>query len=454
MMTHEGQVDVREKIGYSLGDFASCMFWQLIGMFLLYFYTDVFGISAAVAGTMFLITRIWDSVNDPIIGSIADRTDTRWGKFRPYLVWMALPFGIIGVLTFTTPDLSPTGKIVYAYITYLLMGMVYTAINIPYGALMGVMTSNSLERTSISSFKFIGAFLGGIFIQLLTLPLVKQLGRGNEALGFQLTAAIYAVIAVVLFILTFLSTKERIHPPVNQKSSLGKDLKNVLGNGPWLVLFFVSLSMLIFMSIRNAAGIYYFKYYVGDTKYVGYFLALGSAGSLIGVLCTKWCSSLVGKRNFFIVLTSLAALLTVVYYFFKPDDFALIFICQALFGLVTGPPFVLLWAMYADIADYSEWKTGRRATGLVFSAASFAQKMGWTLGGAISGWILAFYGFKANVVQDVGSQHGIKLIMSVIPFIPCLLAVVILFFYRLNEEKMQDIERELKMRRLTSGKQG
>jgi GPH family glycoside/pentoside/hexuronide:cation symporter len=448
-MTHVNQVDLKEKIGYSLGDFASCMFWQLIGMFLLYFYTDVFGISAAVAGTMFLITRIWDSVNDPIIGSIADRTNTRWGKFRPYLLWMAIPFGIVGVLTFTTPELSMTGKIIYAYITYTAMGSVYTAINIPYGALMGVMTSNSLERTSISSFKFVGAFLGGIFIQLLTLPLVKHIGKGDEAFGFQMTAAIYAVIAAILFVLTFMSTRERVTPPKDQRANLRKDIKDLLGNGPWVVLVFVSLSMLVFMSIRNAAGIYYFKYYVGDIKYVGYFLALGSTASLIGVLCTKWLSSLLGKRNLFIVLIVLSALFTLSYYFFRPTDIALIFISQALFGLVSGPPFVLLWAMYADIADYSEWKTGRRATGLIFSAASFSQKMGWTLGGAISGWILAYYGFKANV-QDATSQHGIKLIMSVIPFIPCLLAVFFLFFYKLNEAKMQDIENELNERRINT----
>ena len=448
-MNDNGQtLRFKEKVGYSLGDFASCMFWQLIGMFLLYFYTDIFGISAAVAGTLFLITRIWDTINDPMLGCIADRTNTRWGKFRPYLLWAAIPFGIIGVLTFTTPDLSPTGKIIYAYVTYTLMGMIYTVINIPYGALMGVMTSNSLERTSLSSYKFVGAFLGGLFIQLLTLPLVKYIGKGNDAFGFQMTAAIYAGIAAILFFLTFISTKERVHPAKDQKTKLSADIKDLLTNKPWIVLFFIGLSLLLFASIRNGAGVYYFKYYLGDTKYVGYFLALGSCTSLIGVLCVKWFSSLMGKRNLFIVLSILSCVLTALYYFFRPTDIILIFVTQAFGGLVSGPPFVLLWAMYADTADYSEWKTGRRATGLVFSAASFAQKLGWTFGGAISGWLLAFYGFKANMTQTLETQNGIKLMMSLLPLIPCVLTVFFLFLYNLKESTMREIEKDLNNRRI------
>jgi len=454
MVAQSEAVPLKEKIGYGLGDFANCMFWQLIGMFLLYFYTDVFGISAGVAGTMFLVTRIWDSVNDPIFGSIADRTNSRWGKFRPYILFTAIPFGIIGVLIFTTPDLSPTGKIVYAYITYTMMGMAYTVLTIPYVSLMGVITSNSLERTTVSSFRCVGAFMGGIFIQLLTLPLVRYIGRGNEAFGFQMAAAFYAVLAVILYVITFLSTKERVHPPVGQKTNIVSDIKDLLNNTPWVLLFWLSFCLIIFTSIRGAVSIYYFKYYIGDTKYVGYFLAVGSATSLIGILCVKWFTAWLGKRKFFIILMVLTAVFTLSFYFFRPGDLPLIFISQGFYGLVSGPPIVLVWAMYADAADYSEWKNGRRATALIFSASSFAQKFGWTIGGAAAGWMLALYGFEPNMAQDAGVQGGIKLVMSVIPAIPCIFCVVFLYFYKLSETRMREIEDELKQRRYLSGLNG
>ncbi|RPJ59208.1 MAG: MFS transporter, partial [Acidobacteria bacterium] len=260
-MAEETRVPIREKAGYALGDVASCIFWQTLGSFLLFFYTDVFGISAAAAGTMFLVTRLWDAVNDPMLGAIADRTKTRWGKFRPYLLWMAVPFGISGVLLFTTPDFGPTGKLVYAYITYNLMMMVYTAINIPYSSLLGVITSNPVERVSLSSYKFVGAFTGGLLIQAFTLPLVGYFGQGNRAVGFQYTMILYAVVAVALFVATFLSIKERVQPVAGQKSKIIDDLRDLSKNKPWIILLLLGLFTLAYVAIRNGITLYYFRYY-------------------------------------------------------------------------------------------------------------------------------------------------------------------------------------------------
>ncbi|HYW97281.1 MAG TPA: glycoside-pentoside-hexuronide (GPH):cation symporter, partial [Bacteroidales bacterium] len=365
-----------EKIGYSLGDTASNLFWQTFSMFLLFFYTDIFGISAAAAGTMFLVTRIWDTVNDPLMGILADRTNTRWGKFRPYLLWLAIPFGVIGVLTFITPDFSDSGKIIYAYITYSLMMMIYTAINIPYSALMGVMSPNSLERTSLSSFRFVAAFGGGLIVQGTALKLVKVTGGGNQAVGWQWTMTIFAILAAALFLTTFATTKERVRPPKTQITSLRNDLKDLFGNIPWLMLFAIGIFLLTFVSIRNGSIMYYFKYYVGDQtinlfgKSYSYdkdvlasaFMVFGSVANIVGVLSTRFISQLFGKRRAFIILMFLTAVLTAIFYLISNNAIITMFVIQVLISLVMGPLSPMIWAMYTDTADYSEWKTGRRAT--------------------------------------------------------------------------------------------
>lgn len=447
------KLSIKEKVGYSLGDVASNLFFQTFLFYLMFFYTDVFGISAAAAGTMVFVTRIWDTVNDPLMGIIADRTDSKWGKFRPYLVWMAIPFGVVGSLMFMTPDLSMTGKIIYAYVTYTLMMMGYTAINIPYSALLGVVTSNSIERTSLSAYRFVGAFLGGIFVQTTLLFLVDFFGKGDQQRGYHFTMTLYAVLAVGLFLLTFAWTKERVRPLKQQKTSLLKDLKDLATNRPWLVLFFLGIFTLSFVCIRNGATMYYFKYYIGNEKLSTLFITLGTIASLVGTMLTKPFSKWFGKKTLYLILMIGSSVLMMFFFFVKPDQIVLMFALHLASSFLSGPTSALVWAMYADTADYSEWRTGRRATGLVFSAASFAQKMGWTVGGGLAGWLLAYFGFEANMAQSVETLNGIRLLMSFIPAIFSGLAVACIFFYNLDEKFVKRITAELDERRALDGRE-
>ncbi len=436
-----------EKVGYGLGDTASNFYFQMFMIYLTFFYTDVFGISPAAVGTMFFVTKLWDTFNDPIMGVIADRTNTRWGKFRPYLIWMVVPFAAIGVLTFTTPDFSVTGKLVYAYITYTLMMMAYTAINIPYSALMGVISPNSLVRTSVSSYRFILAMAGTFIIQGATQPMVDFFGQGNEQKGFQMAMVVYAIAAIILFLITFVTTKERVQPPKEQKSNLKDDLKDLLANKPWLILFVIGIFTLFNIAIRNAAILYYFKYYLGNQNLSGLFMMLGTLGVMVGVALTGPLSKRFGKRKLYMFLMGFTAILTAAFYLLPNDQIVGIFVLHIIISTVMGPTAPLIWAMYADTADYSEWKFGRRATGLVFSAATFAQKFGWTMGAAIGGWLLAYFGFQANVEQTPEALKGIRLMISIIPAIAALLSTLSVSFYKLDDGLMKQIEQELTERK-------
>lgn len=444
-----------EKAAYGLGDFASSMFWKLFSLFLLFFYTDIFGISAAAVGTMFLVTRVWDAANDPIMGIICDRTESRWGKFRPYLLFVAVPFAIIGILTFSTPDLSSTGKLIYAYITYSLMMMVYTAVNVPYASLMGVMSNRPDERTSLASYRFIGAFSGGLLVTATATYLIDYFGGGTEsAFGYQMTVGIYAVLAAILFVLTFLGTKERLKPSV-KKNKLKDDLKDIISNKPWFIMLGAAISVLVFNSLREGAMLFYFRYYIqdqsvlyfGEVSYsvlVSAYMSIWLISNMIGVFFAKPVSARIGKKNTFKWAMILSALLSFILFFAQPDQIYFIFLLNVLIGITAGIVLPLIWSMYADIADYSEWKTGRRATGLIFSSSSMSQKFGWTIGGAISGWFLAAFGYQANVAQTDTALLGIRLMISVLAGIGALLAVVFIYFYKLDDDHMEGIVDELK----------
>ena len=408
------KLKLKEKIGYGFGDAASSMFWKLFSMYLMFFYTDVFGISATLVGTMFLVTRIWDAAFDPFVGILGDRTETRWGKFRPYLLWIAVPFGIIGVLTFTTPSFSESGKVIYAFVTYSLMMMIYSMINVPYASLMGVMTADGKERTSLATFRFIFAFGGSLLVLALAEPLVdifsKLGGTVNLQQGWQLAAVVFAIIAITFFMFTFSWTRERIKP-VTTKTSLKKDLNDLLHNTPWFILLGAGIAAIFFNSIRDGAAIYYFKYYIqGQSAFSikavnltitlsSLYFVLGQAANIVGVVLAKPVSDRIGKKYTFLYAMLFATVFSIGFYWLDRSSVNLIFVFQFLISMSAGIIFPLVWSMYADAADYSEWKTGRRATGLVFSASSMSQKFGWTLGGALAGWLLGYYGFKANVVQ-------------------------------------------------------
>lgn len=734
-MSNNDRLSVKEKVGYGLGDTASNLYFQMFINFLLFFYTDVFGIPAAVAGVLFMASRFWDAVNDPIMGIIADRTKTRWGKFRPYLLWMMLPLAVIGVLTFTTPDIGMRGKIIYAYITYILMMMSYTAINIPYSALLGVLSPHSKQRTSASTYRFVLAFAGAFIVQGATLPLVNSLGhedkgislsgstvvlrevdtrtsriiveaddgshrtsreflvkinrddekapavmkrigdmslekgfgisrtgldglfgaspgeklayqarssngevvsaavegdsvllieergvgisnvtltafgdhygqkdqafrvdvyeRGNErprllmsmpdktyeaeedapsidlsryfsdydsdilsfrvesgnksvvsadvagsealleirgtgisemavsaydgrggttsdtfyvkvetegddppaisgpldnieldegfgehridisgafvdldgdpltysvkkvdvAKGFQFTLVIYGVLACFLFYLTFALTNERVQPFKDQQISLKNDLKDLVRNRPWMILLVMSIFTLGYVIIRMGTIMYYFKYYIENELLASLFMVSGTVAVIIGVAFTDFLSRRLGKKRLYLIVMGLASVFTIVFYYVPKDRIWLVFAVNIIISFVMAPQAPLLWAMYADTVDYSEWKNGRRATGLIFSAATFSQKFGMALGGGLAGWLLAKFNFQPNVVQRPETLMGIRLMMSYIPVAGTIIAVVAAFFYELDDKTMEKIEKELAERK-SSGETG
>jgi len=458
------KVSLKEKIGYGLGDAASSMFWKIFSMYLMFFYTDVFGLAPAVVGTMFLITRIWDSCFDPIVGIIADRTKSRWGKFRPYLLWVAVPFAVIGVMTFYVPDFDEKGKIIYAYITYSLMMMVYSMINVPYASLLGVMSSDRKVRTTLSSYRMVFAFGGSLLALWLLEPLVLYFGGNlNSKTGWLTTIIIFGVITTLFFWGCFYFTKERVQPIADEKANLKEDLNDLLKNRPWWILLGAGIGALIFNSIRDGAAVYYFKYYVSNTVSYSFnifgetfamtptslYLVLGQAANIIGVIAATPIANKIGKKNTFFGAMALAAILSVIFYFFGKDDVFLIMLFQVLISICAGCIFPLIWSMYADSADYSEWKQGRRATGLVFSASSMSQKFGWTIGGAATGWLLGFYGFQANVEQTAVTQNGIQLMLSLLPAVAAVISVLFILFYPLTEEKLQTIEQDLNDKRNT-----
>ncbi len=659
-MNVEDRLSFKEKFGYGLGDTASNLYFQMFINFLLFFYTDVFGIPAAVAGTLFMVSRFWDAVNDPIMGIIADRTNTKWGKFRPYLLWMMLPLAVIGVLTFTTPELSLGGKIIYAYITYILMMMAYTAINIPYSALLGVLSPHSRQRTSASTYRFVLAFAGAFIVQGATLPLVNSLGQENKGIslsggivtiqevdtrtsriiieasdgthttsqeflvkinradetppavhdplgdmvtgqgstvsinetgnnqpvltesipdttynletrqhrillfkhfadpdadqldytvtsgdnavvsadifegkvildikgtgialmtvtatdgrggsvadsfsvrvdseeddppailssfdnielnegfgehvidvsqafvdfegkdltysvkkvdvakGFQYTLVIYGLMACLLFYLTFALTKERVQPSKDQKTSLKKDLRDLVRNRPWMILLVMSMFTLGYVIVRMGTIMYYFKYYIGNELLAALFMISGTVAVIIGVACTDFLSKRLGKKRLYLIVMGLSSVFTMLFYHIPKDQISLVFAVHIVISFVMAPQAPLLWAMYADTVDYSEWKFGRRATGLIFSAATFSQKFGMALGGGLAGWLLARFNFQPNVVQSAETLMGIRLMMSYIPVVGTVIAVVAAIFYELDDKTMQRIEKELTERR-------
>jgi GPH family glycoside/pentoside/hexuronide:cation symporter len=446
----------REKFSYALGDTASNLFWMTFIYFGTIFYTDVFGISAAATGTLLFAARILDTIFDPVIGMVADRTNTRWGKFRPYMLWGVLPFGICGTLAFVTPPFDAGGKLVWAYITYGLVGLVYSTINLPYSALMGVISSSTAERTKVSSFRFVGAYSGGLIVSLCTKYLVKLLGGADEPRGWAMTVGLYAAIGMVMWVVCFANTKERVTPPADQSSSFDRDVKDVMENRPWLVLFLLGIFSLGYQAIRNGCVAYYFKYYVGDQDVFGWHLsadAMVSAFFVVGSLATLVATSVVaplaqrlGKKLLYSIMMGATTVLTMAFYFLRPQDVVAMFVLQLVVNVIMGPAAALVFAMYADASDYSEWKTGRRSTGLVFAASSFAQKMGWALGGAATGWILAAFGYKAGS-STPESLNGIRMLVSVIPAAASLLAAILPIFYSLDDKRVAGIEAELGERR-------
>ena len=468
------KIKLKEKIAYGFGDAASSMFWKIFGMYSLFFYTDVFGITAAAAGTMFLIARLWDSFFDVFVGIAADRTKTKWGKYRPYLLWFAIPFAVMGVFTFYAPSFSSIGKLVYAYITYSLMMIVYSLINVPYASLLGAISADPKERNQLSSYRMSFAFIGSFVTFMLLQPLIdffsktfdnnniKQLAHTAEAsvstsvTGWVMGVGVIGVICVILFLLCFSWTKERVQQIESEENvSIKTDLKNLFHNAPWWILVATGLAALLFNAVRDSVAIYYFRDFVKlNYKMAGtgwdittiYFL-VGQAANLIGVMAAPSISAKYGKKKTYMIAILLAGLLSIVFYFI-PNNIVWILALQFLISIFAGYVLLLLWSMFADIVDHQELLTGRRATGLIFSSSSMSQKLGWALGAALSGWILAWFNYIPDAVtQSADTIFGEKLMISLLPAACCVLAFVGMFFYPLSDKKVKEISEELNSRR-------
>jgi len=587
---------LREKVGYGFGDAASSMLWKIFGMYLMFFYTDIFGIPAAVVGTLLLVTRVGDAALEPLVGILGDRTNTRWGKFRPYLLWVAFPAGLLVVLTFTTPELSTSGKIVYAYVTYSMMMLIYSMINVPYASLMGVMTDDGKQRTTLATYRFIFAFGGSFLVLGIFQPLFDGFGtrtfnefsstrtveltdtvakttsritvwdgttqdspltnsvdsllfitakvntstndafslgvlntktkrfdgfsfaEGKDTLGLLRTGAscdvkikldqitsrdnlahpadllfackgidpksitirnialkeinyrsgtqkaviVIAILAVIFFLFTFLLTREKVKP-TGVKAALKDDLKDLGKNGPWFILVGAGIATIFFNTIRDGAAVYYFLYYFKGINNVQFsssmilaistiYLLLGQAANIVGVVLAKPVSDKIGKKNTFLIAMVNAAILSFIFFLLDRTSITMILLFQSLISINAGIIFPLVWSMYADTADYSEWKNGRRATGLVFSAASMSQKFGASIGIAMVGWILAIYGYQANIEQTEATQNGIRMMLSIYPGLGALLAAAFMFIYPLKESVLEKISHELATVRSTGKK--
>lgn len=432
------KVSVTEKIGYGLGDAASNIVFQVVMGFLLYFYTDVFGISAAAVGTLFLVVRIFDAITDPVMGGIADRTNTKWGKYRPYLLWFAIPYGLLAVLAFTTPDFSATGKLIYAYITYTLLMTAYTGINIPYSALGGVMTPSPTERASVQSYRFALAMAGGAIVTASMLPLVDFFGQGDEQRGFQMAMATLSVFAVICFVGCFSLTKERVEIPKSTTHNILKgiwlDFAKMLQNDQWRIIALVSLLLLISVAMRGATTPYYVQYYLQQENLITLFMTSGMVAGIAGALSANWLV----KRFCKVTLMRISALGIVVangVLFFVPRDaweIALVFSILANFTHMIFTP--LLFSAVPDTVDYGAKKLGQSAMAMAFSGHLLMIKLGIALGGAFTGWILATSGYQPNIDQSESALNGILFLYSASSVIAGLVVFACMKFYKLTRD--------------------
>ena len=443
-----------EKLGYGFGDMASNFYMGFFGLFLLYYYTDVFGLAPAAVGTMLLLTKVIDAISDPAMGLIADRTNARAGKYRPYLLWVAIPIGLMGYALFHGPELPPTGKLVYAYITYSLVMLAYTAINVPYSALLAVISPLAEERTKATMFRFICASLGQLFVAAFATPLKNRLGGGNEVRGFRLTMALFAAVSVVLFWITYGTTKERIAPE-QHNSSVRDDFGALLKNISWLMLVGAGIFIVVGLVARFASIAYYVKYYLKDdgaTVFLFFdrtalFTSCGLLGQLIGATITPALSARFDKHRLVLAMSVMHALLLGFCYLIPPDNFYTIITVHGL-GIGTfGVTITLLFAMYTDCAEYGEWKTRKRTAALIVSASMFSLKFGSAVGSALPGFILAGFGFVANQEQSPTAISGIRLMFNVLPGVFFLLGGLFMLFYRIDRKTLYLVETAMYARR-------
>ena len=480
--SHE-KLSVVEKVGYSLGDLAANLIFQTFVTFIAFFYTDVYKIPADTATLIIFTGGMIGAFFSPVMGMIADRTQTRWGRYRPWILWTAIPFGILTILAFSTPDFEPQGKAIYAFVTYIALVMIYSANNLPYSALSGVITGSMAERNSVSSYRFVAVMIAQFIIQVLLLPLVLILGDGDKAAGFENTMIIFSVVGTVFFLISFITTKERIITKDEQKSSITQDLVDLFKSKPWIIMLAVTTLLFITLALKGGMYIYYFQNYVSEAHLaqfqndIGFnhfiaglnnllnsfgltefqwpkdtaisgnsiFNACGIIFMLFGIALSKPLADKYGKRDVFSSALFVSTLFILLFYFFNPESIAIMFGSQIAHGFFYGITIPILWAMIADVADYSEWKNNRRATAIVFSAMLFGLKSGLAIGGSLVAGILATYQYDANLItQGASTIEGIKFAVSIFAAIPFLIACASLAFYEINKAMEVQIETDLR----------
>lgn len=477
------KLSVVEKVGYSLGDLAANLIFQTFVTFIAFFYTDVYKIPAETATFIIFTGGMIGAFFSPIMGMIADRTSTRWGRYRPWILWTAIPFGVLTILAFSTPDFDPQGKAIYAFITYVLLVMIYSANNLPYSALSGVITGSMAERNSVSSYRFVAVMIAQFIIQVLLLPLVLILGDGDKATGFENTMMIFSIIGTVFFIISFITTKERVITKPEQKSSVKQDIVDLFKNKPWVIMLAVTTLLFITLALKGGMYIYYFQNYVSEAHLaqfqfdigfngmiaglnnsltnIGFstfqwpediaisgnsiFNACGIIFMLFGIALSKPLADKFGKRDVFTSALFVSTLFILLFYFYDPESIGIMFSSQIAHGFFYGITIPILWAMIADVADYSEWKNNRRATAIVFSAMLFGLKSGLAIGGSMVAAILASYNYDANLVsQTPDTIQGIKFAVSIFAAMPFLIACLSLSFYEIDKAMEVEIESDLR----------
>ncbi len=444
-----------EYIGYALGDTASNFFFKTFSIFLTYYYVDVWGIPNDALLWMMPLVSLIGAFTDPIMGLVADRTQSRWGKFRPYLLWGAIPYGICGLLMFAGPAFSTHGKIIYALVTYTLMLTSYSVINVPYSSLLGVVSSSSRTRAVASSFRFVGAFTGALLISLSVRPLVKFLGGGSETHGFHWTMGIFALLSVLMFWTTFATTHERVKPPPQQKTNVVEELGELIHNWPWVMLLIASVFSTTFIALQAGTTVFFFKYVVGSDKspvFLGLdrttvFLTVAALGQVIGTMCLGSVVRKIDKKYCAAALSIITGICFGAFYFVPKDNFGLMLALNAVAQFCCGPTSALTWALYGDVADWGEWKFGRRSTGLVYSASLFAIKTGVVVSNLLLPLFLASFGYVKGAVQAPKALLGITLAFSIVPGFIAFLKATALLIYPLDQKRVDEVETALAARR-------
>ncbi|WP_435132318.1 MFS transporter [Formosa sp. A9] len=483
MKTDTQKLSVIEKVGYSLGDLAANLVFQTLITYLAYFYTDIYGLETNHASVIMLVVGLVAAFGfNPIIGALADRTHSKWGKFRPWILFTAVPLGVVALLAFSTPDFAYKGKVIYAVVTYSLLLLLYAANNLPYSALSGVITGNMADRNSLSAYRFVAVMFAQFFVQVFMLPIIESVGDGDKAVGIEIVMTWLAVIGTVMLLITFLTTRERIIPKPEQESSLKDDLSDLFKNRPWIIVLTVTTLIFVTLAMKGGSYVYYFENYVSKEALVkfikpildflsqigmnffgenpvssgfGLFNAGGIIFMIFGIMLSKKLADKYGKRDVFGIALFLSTIFIIIFYFFSAESIGLIFLSQIFHGFFYGITIPLLWAMVADVADFSEWRNNRRATAIIFSAMMVGLKGGLSIGSALLTWILGKYGYVTkesvanaqDIIQPEQAIYGTKLLVSIYPAIPFLLVVGLLFFYEINKKMEVDIEADLKERR-------